>query len=113
MSSCSSDSDDPGRLGSRGDRDPHDHLVGVAERDRQDRVQLLLLLDEPHHLLGGVAEVLGRLRQVQQAAQRRRVDAVVAGSEHPELEAVLHLVEAVLELAHLGGQALVAQHSAE
>ena len=43
-------------------------------------------------------------------AERRGIDAVVAGAQHPELEPVLHLVEAVLEVAHLGGQALVAQH---
>ena len=30
----------------------------------QDRVQLLLLLDEPHHLLGLITEVLGCLREV-------------------------------------------------
>ena len=33
-----------------------------------------------------------------------------AGPQHPQLEAVLHLVEAVLQVAHLGGQAQVAQH---
>ena len=58
-----------------------------------------------------VAEVLGRLRQVQQARAaatgRCRCDA---GPQHPQLEPVLHLVEAVLEVADLGGQALVAQH---
>ena len=53
-----------------GDRHPHDDVVGLAEGEGEDRVELLLLLDEPHHLLGLVAEVLGGLGQVEQAAQR-------------------------------------------
>ena len=32
-------------------------------------MELLLLLDQPHHLLGRVAEVLGRLREVEEAAE--------------------------------------------
>ena len=43
--------------------------VGLTERDGENRVQLLLLLDEPHHLLRLVAKVFCRLREVQQAAQ--------------------------------------------
>ena len=58
---------------SRRHRDADDHLVGVAEGDGEDRVHLLVLLDQPHHLLGGVAELLGRRAEVQQPAQRRRV----------------------------------------
>src|SRR5437868_6405196 len=53
---------------------PGDDLVAVAERQAEDRVHLLALLDEPHHLLGGVTELLGGAAEVQQAAQRRRVD---------------------------------------
>ena len=66
-------------------------------------MELLSLLDQPHHLRGGVAELLGRLREVEQPSKRRRVDAIAAGAEHPELEAVLHVVEPVLQLTHLGG----------
>ena len=110
MSSCSSESVRPGRLRLLPDRDAHDDLVRVTERDRQDRVELLLLLDQPHHLLRRVAEVLGRLRQVEQTPERRGIDAVVARAQHPELQPVLHLVESILELADLGGEALIAQH---
>ena len=74
-------------------------LVGLAERDREDRVHLLVLLDEPHQLLRGVADLLGRRAEVQQAAQPRRVDRLRAGAQHPELELLAHLVEPVLELA--------------
>ena len=42
-------------------------------------------------------------------AQARRVDGLGAGTQHPELELLAHLVEPVLELAHLGGEALVVQ----
>ena len=87
----------------------HD-LVRVAERDPEDRVHVLVLLDQPDHLLRLVADVLGGLRQVQQAPQRRGVDVLGPGPEHPQLEAVLHLVEPVVQVADLGGQALVGQH---
>ena len=65
----------------RRDRHPDDDVVRLAKRDAQDRVQLLPLLDEPHHLLGLVAEVRGGLGQVQ-GAQRRWVEVVAARSTH-------------------------------
>ena len=40
----------------------------------QDRVHLLALLDQPHHLLGGIADLLGRLAEMEEPAQRRGVD---------------------------------------
>ncbi len=110
MLSCSSDRVAP--IGPRAGRHRHPHhdLVGLAQGDAEDGVDVLVLLDDPHHLLGGVADVLGGLRQVQQPAQRRRVEVLGAGPQHPQLETVLHLVEPVLEVADLGGQALVAEH---
>ena len=93
-----------------GDRHPHDDVVALAQRDLQDGVDLFALLDEPDHLLGRVAQVLGRLGEVEQAPQRRGVDVGGRRPQHPQLEPVLHLVEPVLEVAHLGGQAEVGQH---
>ena len=58
------------------DRHPHHDVVALAERDGEDGVQFFLLLDEPHHLLGLVAEVLGRLGELEKAAQAGRVDVV-------------------------------------
>ena len=72
-------------------------------------MHLLVALDEPHHLLGRVGEVLRGLRQVQQAPERRGVEVLRRGPQHPELQAVLHLVEPVLEVVDLGGQAGVAE----
>ena len=91
-------------------RHPHHHFFGIAERQRQDRVELLTLLDEPDHLLGGVADLLGRLAQVDQAAQPRGVEPVLGRPQDPELETLLHLVQAILEVVHLCGQSLVSQH---
>ena len=75
----------------------------------EHRVHLLVLLDEPHHLLGGVADLLGRAAEVQEPAQRRRVDLLGRGAQHPDLEALAHLVEPVLEVTDLGGEALVVE----
>ena len=72
-------------------------------------MHLLALLDEPHHLPGGVAELLGRAAEVQEPTQRRRVDVLGRGAQHPDLEALAHLVEPVLEVADLGGEALVVE----
>ena len=99
-----------GRPAPVGDGDPHDDVVGLAEGDGEDRVELLRLLHEPDHLLGLVAEVLGCLGQVEEPAQRRRIEVADRGPQHPELEAVLHLVEAVLEVPDLGGEPGVAEH---
>ena len=60
--------------------------------------------DQPHELLRGVADLLGRGAEVQQAAQARRIDGLGRGAQHPELELLAHLVEPVLELAHLRGE---------
>ena len=72
-------------------------------------MHLLFLLDEPHELLRGVADLLRRRAEVQQPAQSRRVDRLGARPQHPELELLAHLVEAILELGHLRGEALVVQ----
>ena len=48
------------------DRVLHHHVVGLAERDREHRVHLLVLLDQPHELLGRVADLLRRGTEVQQ-----------------------------------------------
>lgn len=50
-------------------------------------MQLLLLLDQPDHLLRPVAEVLRCLRELEQAAQWRRVEVVGGCAQHPQLEA--------------------------
>jgi hypothetical protein len=63
----------------------------------------------PHHLLGGVADLLGGVGQVEQSPQRRRVGVVTGGPQHPALEPLLHLVETILEVVDLGGQPGVAQ----
>ena len=47
--------------------------------------------------------------EVQQPAQRRRIDRLRAGAQHPELELLAHLVEPVLELGHFGREALVVE----
>ncbi len=73
-------------------------------------MQLLAFLHEPHHLLSGVADLLGGPAEVQQAAQRRRVEALGRRPQDPELEPFAHLVEPVLEVRHLRGQPGVAQH---
>jgi hypothetical protein len=96
--------------GPLGDRVADHDLVGLAEGDPEDRVELLVLLDHPDHHLGLVADVLGGLGQVQQAPKRRRLEVGAGGAQHPELEVVLHLVQAVLEVADLGGKAAVAQY---
>ena len=57
-----------GRAGAHGD--PYHHFVALPQRDLDDRMHLLVLLDQPDHLLGRVAEVLGGLGQMEQAAQR-------------------------------------------
>ena len=88
----------------------HDDLVGITEREPEDRMDILVLLDEPDHRLRLIADVLGRLRKLEQAAERRRVGLTARGPQHPELESVLHFVEAILELAHLGGQTRIAKH---
>src|SRR6266511_2679173 len=95
--------------GARRDRHAGDHLVAVAQGQSEHRVHLFALLDQPHHLLGGVAELLGRAAEVQQAAERRRIDLLGGAAQHPDLEALAHLVEPVLEVIHLGGEALVVQ----
>ncbi len=91
-------------------RESNHHLVGLAQGDAQDRGELLALLDQPDHGPGLITEVLGRLGQVQQAPERRRVQSLGGRTEHPEFEVVLHLVEAFLEMAHLGGQPSVTEH---
>ena len=73
-------------------------------------MDILVLLDEPDHRLRLIADVLGRLRKLEQAAERRQVGLTARGPQHPELESVLHFVEAILELAHLGGQTRIAKH---
>ena len=73
-------------------------------------MQFLVLLDQPHHGLGLVADVLGRLGELQEASQGRRIETAAGRPQDPELQVVLHLVQAVLEMAHLGGQAAVGQH---
>ena len=73
-------------------------------------MELLALLDQPDHRPGLVAQVLGGLGEVQQPPQRRRVHAVGSGTQHPELQVVPHLVEALLKVADLGGQPTVSQH---
>ena len=45
--------------GSRRDREAHDDVVGLAERDREHGMHLFVLLDQPHELLRGVADLLG------------------------------------------------------
>ena len=72
-------------------------------------MERLSLLDQPHHLLGRVPDLLGRLRQVHEAAETRRVDQLRRGAQHPELEPFLHLVEPILEVVHLRGEAEVAK----
>ena len=70
----------------------------------------LLALSTSHTIcLRGVADLLGRGAEVQQAAQRRRLDLLRRPAQHPHLEALAHLVEPVLEAAHLGRQALVVE----
>ena len=76
----------------------------------EDRVQVLGLLHQPDHLLGLVAEVLGRRGQAQEAPQLARLHAGAGRPQHPQLEPVVHLVEAVLEVADLGRQDGIAQH---
>ena len=66
-------------------------------------MDILVLLDEPDHRLRLIADVLGRLRKLEHA-ERRQVGLTARGPQHPELESVLHFVEAILELAHLGGR---------
>ena len=73
-------------------------------------MDILVLLDEQTRLRL-IADVLGRLGELEQAAERRRVGPPRPAA--PELESVLHLVEAILELAHLGGQTRIAEHDAE
>ena len=60
-------------------------------------MHLLVLLDEPHHLLRRVADLLGGAAEVEQPAQRRRVELVGRAAQHPHLEPLAHLVEPVLE----------------
>jgi hypothetical protein len=93
----------------RGHRILHDHVVGLAERGSQHGVHLLVGLDEPHQLLRGIAHLLGRGAEMQQASQSRRVDRFGRGPQHPELELLAHLVEPVFELAHLRRETGVAQ----
>ena len=50
-------------------------------------MHLLVLLDQPHHLLRGVADLLGRGTEVQQPAQRRRVDLLRAARAAPTARA--------------------------
>ena len=60
------------------DRYLHDDLVGITEREPEDRMDILVLLDEPDHRLRLIADVLGRLRKLEQAAERRRVELTAA-----------------------------------
>ena len=86
----------------RRDRVLHDHVVGLAERDREHGVHLLVLLDQPHELLRGVADLLRRAhRGAADRAARDGSTVSAPGAQHPELELLAHLVEPVLELGHL------------
>ena len=88
----------------------HHDFVGVAQRHRQNRVELFAVGHEAHHALRGVGDLFRCLREVQQAAQRRRVGLPVGGAQHPQLQALLHVVDAIFDVFDLGGQAAVAQH---
>ena len=72
-------------------------------------MEFLALLDQPDHGTGLVAKVLRRLGQVEQPPERRRVHAVGGGPQHPELQVVPHLVQPLLQVAHLGSQPPVSQ----
>ena len=72
-------------------------------------MHLLVLLDQPHHLLGGVAELFGGTAEVQQPAEPGRLDLLGRAAQDPQLESFPHLVESVFEVAHLGGEALVVE----
>ena len=61
-----------------GDRVLHRYFVGLAQRNREHRVHLFLLLDEPHQLLGRIADLFGCGTEVQEAAQSRRIDGLRA-----------------------------------
>ncbi len=88
----------------------HDDLVGVAQGHGEDGEELLLLLDEPHHLLGGVAEVLRAWERCRQPRERRlgSIRSLLARSTHSSRRSFISSSRSS-RWPHLGGQALVAQ----
>jgi len=56
-----------------------------------------------------IAEILCGLTEMEKAPQRRRVGPVGGSFQHPELESMIHLIEAIFEMPNFGSQAAVTE----
>ena len=95
------------------DRQTDHDVVGITEGDTEHGMQLGGLLDQPDHLLGLIADVFGRCAKMEQASQRCGSAPSVAHRSTQSSSRMVHLVEPILEVADLGGQAAIAEDSAE